>query len=129
MRLTKGNQIFRENNLTHKVDALTLERLGLMMVRFKVIKEGGSLVVPPEYANFFIASAGAGAALVGLLFVAVSLAPEQIVARRAPVERQAAAGSAFTALITARSLLSARRAHPRSLVCARVCRGDVCSPL
>ena len=58
-------------------------------------------MVPPEFANFFIASTGAGAALVGLLFVAVSLAPEQIVTRRAPVERQAAAGSAFTALINA----------------------------
>lgn len=56
-------------------------------------------MVPPEFANFFIASAGAGAALVGLLFVAVSLAPEQIVTRGAPVERQAVAGSAFTALV------------------------------
>jgi len=58
-------------------------------------------VVPPEFLNFFMASTGAGAALVGLLFVAVSLAPEQIVTRRAPVERQAVAGSAFTALINA----------------------------
>jgi len=56
-------------------------------------------VVPPEFLNFFTASTGAGAALVGLLFVAVSLAPEQIVTRRAPVERRAVAGSAFTALI------------------------------
>jgi len=58
-------------------------------------------VVPPEFANFFIASASAGGALVGLLFVAVSIAPEQIVAAQAPVERQAVAGSAFTALINA----------------------------
>jgi hypothetical protein len=58
-------------------------------------------VIPPEFANFFIASASAGAALVGLLFVAISIAPEQIVTRRAPVERQAVAGSAFTALINA----------------------------
>ncbi len=58
-------------------------------------------MVSPEYTNFFIASTGAGAALVGLLFVAVSLAPEQIVTRRAPMERQAVAGSAFTALINA----------------------------
>ena len=55
-------------------------------------------MVPSAFANFFIASASAGAALVGLLFVAVSLAPEQIVTRRAPQERQAVAGSAFTAL-------------------------------
>ncbi len=58
-------------------------------------------MVPPEFANFFIASASAGAALVGLLFVAVSIAPENIVTRRAPVERQAVAGSAFTALVNA----------------------------
>ena len=58
-------------------------------------------MVPPEFANFFIASTGAGAALVGLLFVAVSIAPEQMVTRRAPMERQAVAGSAFTALINA----------------------------
>jgi hypothetical protein len=64
-------------------------------------KEGVHLVVPPEFADFFIAGASAGAALVGLLFVAVSIAPEQMVTRRAPVERQAVAGSAFTALINA----------------------------
>jgi hypothetical protein len=64
-------------------------------------KEGVHLVVPPEFANFFIASASAGAALVGLLFVAVSIAPENIVTRQAPMERQAVAGSAFTALINA----------------------------
>src|SRR5579863_569867 len=64
-------------------------------------KEGVPLVVPPAFANFFIASTSAGAALVGLLFVAVSFAPEQIVTSRAPVERQAVAGSAFTALINA----------------------------
>ncbi len=58
-------------------------------------------MVPPEFANFFIASASAGGALVGLLFVAVSIAPEQIVAAQAPMERQAVAGSAFTALMNA----------------------------
>jgi hypothetical protein len=58
-------------------------------------------MVPPEFANFFIASASAGAALVGLLFVAVSIAPENIVTPRAPLERQAVAGSAFTALVNA----------------------------
>src|SRR5260370_22343121 len=58
-------------------------------------------MIPAAFANFFIASAGAGAALVGLLFVAVSIAPEQLVTRRAPMERQAVAGSAFTALMNA----------------------------
>jgi hypothetical protein len=64
-------------------------------------QEGVYLVIPPEFLTFFSASTSAGAALVGLLFVAVSLAPEQIVTRRAPVERRAVAGSAFTALINA----------------------------
>jgi hypothetical protein len=58
-------------------------------------------VVPPEFLNFFVAGTSAGAALVGLLFVAVSIAPEQMVTRRAPIERQAVAGSAFTALMNA----------------------------
>ena len=58
-------------------------------------------MVPPAFLTFFSASTGAAAALVGLLFVAVSLAPEQIVTRQAPVERRAVAGSAFTALINA----------------------------
>jgi hypothetical protein len=73
-------------------------RLPFKLTRFQ---EGVHLVVPPEFLNFFTASTGAGAALVGLLFVAVSLAPEQIVTLQAPVERQAVAGSAFTALINA----------------------------
>ena len=58
-------------------------------------------MVPPELSNFFLATAGAGAALIGLLFVAVSIAPEQIVTRRAPIERQAVAASTFTALLNA----------------------------
>lgn len=58
-------------------------------------------MVPPQFANFFLASAGAGAALVGLLFVAVSIAPEQIVMANAPVDRQAMASSSFTALLNA----------------------------
>src|SRR5258708_13118285 len=62
-------------------------------------KEGVHLVVPPEFANFFIAGASAGAALVGLLFVAVSIAPERMVTRRAPIEHHAVPGSAFPALI------------------------------
>lgn len=58
-------------------------------------------MVPPQFVNFFLASAGAGAALVGLLFVAVSIAPEQIVMANAPVDRQAMASSSFTALLNA----------------------------
>ena len=58
-------------------------------------------MVPPAYTNFFVASASAGAALVGLLFVSISVAPHRTIKGSAPLERQAAAGNAFTALITA----------------------------
>ena len=58
-------------------------------------------MVPPELSNYFLATAGAGAALLGLLFVAVSISPERIASRRAPIERQAVAASTFTALVNA----------------------------
>ena len=58
-------------------------------------------MVPPAYNNFFLASAGIGATLVGLIFVAVSIAPEHIVQANAPIERQAMAASSFTALLNA----------------------------
>jgi hypothetical protein len=58
-------------------------------------------MLPSDYTAFFAASAGAGAALVGLLFVAISVEPHRTVRGNAPLERQAAAGNAFTALITA----------------------------
>jgi hypothetical protein len=44
---------------------------------------------------------GAAAALLGLLFVAISIAPERTFAEDAPVERQVVATSAFTALVNA----------------------------
>jgi hypothetical protein len=55
----------------------------------------------PDFTNFFLASAGAGAALVGLLFVAISVNPGRNAGPSAPPERQAVAASAFTALINA----------------------------
>ncbi len=51
-------------------------------------------MVPEAFHDYFVASTGAGAALVGLLFVAVSIAPERTVMSGAPVERQAVATSA-----------------------------------
>lgn len=55
----------------------------------------------PDFTSFFVASAGAGAALVGLLFVAVSVNPGRNAGPAAPPERQAVAASAYTALINA----------------------------
>src|SRR5216684_6625106 len=61
----------------------------------------GQSMVPEAFHDYFVASTGAGAALVGLLFVAVSIAPERTVMSGAPVERQAVATSAYTALLNA----------------------------
>jgi hypothetical protein len=58
-------------------------------------------MVPEAFNNFFLASAGIGATLAGLIFVAVSIAPEHIVQANAPIERQAMAASSFTALLNA----------------------------
>lgn len=54
-----------------------------------------------DFSNFFLAVAGAAAGLIGLLFVAVSVAPESTLKARAPVERRAVATSAYTALLNA----------------------------
>jgi hypothetical protein len=51
-----------------------------------------------ELHDFFVASVGAAAALVGLLFVAVSIAPEKIFGANASATRRADAERAFTAL-------------------------------
>jgi modulator of FtsH protease len=58
-------------------------------------------VVSAEFGNFFVASAGAGAALAGLLFVAIAVSPERIFGETAPPEARAVATSAFTALLNA----------------------------
>jgi hypothetical protein len=58
-------------------------------------------MIPQAFASFFVGSMAASAALVGLLFVAVSIRPERITARGAPPEPQAVASSAFTALANA----------------------------
>jgi hypothetical protein len=58
-------------------------------------------VVPAEFTSFFTASTGAGAALVGLLFVAIAVSPERIFGHHALPERRAVASSAFTGLVNA----------------------------
>ena len=58
-------------------------------------------MVPAAFANFFLGSVGASAALIGLLFVSVAVAPERIFGPSATARRRTAAGSAFTALLNA----------------------------
>ena len=55
-------------------------------------------MVTPEFQTFFLASVGASAALIGLLFVSVSIAPERVFGQDSDAVRQAQAVSAFTAL-------------------------------
>lgn len=55
-------------------------------------------MVPAAYQNFVGASTQASAALIGLLFVAITLAPERVFGEQADAGRQARALSAFTAL-------------------------------
>jgi hypothetical protein len=54
-----------------------------------------------SYSDFFTASASAGGALTGLLFVALSVSPERLREITANQEHQAMAATAFTALIDA----------------------------
>ena len=47
-------------------------------------------MVPSEYANFFTTAATSGGALIGLLFVAISLAPERTAPRQLSASGQGA---------------------------------------
>jgi hypothetical protein len=55
-------------------------------------------MVTPEFQPFFLASVGASSALIGLLFVSVSIAPERVFGEQSDPVRRAQALSAFTAL-------------------------------
>lgn len=55
-------------------------------------------MLPAPYENFLTASTQASAALIGLLFVAISIAPQRVFGGEAQSHRQAQALSAFTAL-------------------------------
>ncbi len=56
-------------------------------------------MIPDTFINFMLGSTGASAALIGLLFVAIQIAPMRTVGHTAPVGRRATAESTFTALV------------------------------
>lgn len=58
-------------------------------------------MVPAEFQAYFVANAGAGGALVGLLFVAISLRPERVFGQSASVPHQLRATGAYLALLDA----------------------------
>lgn len=55
-------------------------------------------MIPAPYASFLVASTQASAALIGLLFVSASIAPERVFGPQAEAGRLARALSSFTAL-------------------------------
>jgi hypothetical protein len=55
-------------------------------------------VIPADFTGYFAAAATAAGALIGLLFVAISLRPESILGDQAAPVGRAMSGSAFTAL-------------------------------
>ena len=59
------------------------------------------IVCVASYTSFFAGSAGVAGALVGLLFVALSVSPERLKATRESIEHQSIAATAFTALVDA----------------------------
>lgn len=58
-------------------------------------------MIPSSFTPFFAASAGAAAALIGLLFVAVSVRPEKVFGEAAEAQNTLAASASFTALLNA----------------------------
>lgn len=58
-------------------------------------------MIPQEFLTFFAASVTADGALIGLLFVAISIEPEHTFGPEAKLERELAANGAFAGLINA----------------------------
>ena len=61
-------------------------------------------MVPASYMEFMITAAGAAGAMIGLLFVAVSLRTEAVFGPSAPPKARTLAGSSFTGLVNAFSI-------------------------
>jgi hypothetical protein len=58
-------------------------------------------MVPVSYHDFFGGCATVAGALIGLLFVAISVSPEKLAGDQASVDHQVRAGAAFSALVNA----------------------------
>jgi hypothetical protein len=56
-------------------------------------------VVPDSYHDFFVGCATVSGALIGLLFVAISVSPGKLAGDRASTDHQVKAGAAFSALV------------------------------
>jgi hypothetical protein len=61
-------------------------------------------MVPRSFMEFMITSAGAAGAMIGLLFVAISLRADLVFGSKAPDKVKTLAGSSFTGLLNAFSL-------------------------
>jgi hypothetical protein len=56
-------------------------------------------MVPPDFTVYFTTIATVEATLFGLIFVAISIAPERVAVTSAPLERQVKAFAAYNALL------------------------------
>lgn len=56
-------------------------------------------MVPPDFTVYFTTMATVGATLFGLIFLAISIAPERVAIASAPLERQVKAVAAYNALL------------------------------
>jgi hypothetical protein len=56
-------------------------------------------MVPPDYSGYFTTMATVGATLFGLIFVAISIAPERVALDSAPLDRQVKAFAIYNALL------------------------------
>lgn len=61
-------------------------------------------MTPDGYGDFFLAAAGVAGALIGLLFVAVSVAPQRVLAEGAARAQQVRASAALTSFVNALSV-------------------------
>lgn len=86
-------------------------------------------MIPASFVPFFSISAGAAASLIGLLFVAVSVAPARTVGKGAPISRRSVAENAFGALLNTFliSLIALAPSAPLSLGVLAITGGTILS--